>query len=157
MKNKPFIKAVIFTQASNGYAHVKVGFTYVIPATVEELDYTKKDKQHFLAGLVVSSQTDKQRTITDPLYGYQVNYERIFSTGLTDLKRMVKTLTKVQHGLADLSTKAGYPSTFADYVLRVFHILKVKEIVYNDKQYDRREVPQLIQDLSRAQLAALKQ
>jgi hypothetical protein len=63
-------------------------------------------------------------------YSWGADYRDCYSIGLPAAEKMVKTLKRLEKGLAKLNEKLGRPETYADFVIRVANVLKVKAFVF---------------------------
>lgn len=60
--------------------------------------------------------------------GWTLEYENV-NAGLSEAQKMVKTLKRINNGLNRLTKRLGWPGSFAEYVLRLADVLKIKKEV----------------------------
>lgn len=114
-----------------------------------------------LANLYIESQGDKSTQAERGLYGWQVRFKDAYSVDLRAAKAMVKTLTRVDTKLKQMSEKLGPAGSYSEFVLRIAAILKVTYIIetvqagsfysegeyaFHDLDYGRRLIDKFEQD-----------
>lgn len=92
------------------------------------------DADNLLADLRISALYDIGTTFSNAPYGWRVEFRNVYAVTLTRAEAMVKTLRKIERGLAKLDAKWGTPQTFGTYVIRVGIVLKVA-------RYGHRQTP----------------
>jgi hypothetical protein len=80
-----------------------------------------------LADLTITSQYERGEEPRS--YGWQVRYSNSYSVDLERAEVMVKQLRSVRRKLAQLEERYGFPSDFAQYLMRVADALGITEFV----------------------------
>lgn len=88
------------------------------------------DEDNALADLRITAQHDSTTAFGGQPYGWRVEFRDVFAVDLVRAEAMVKTLRKVDRGLAKLDEKWGSAQTFDAYVVRVGSVLGVKRYGY---------------------------
>jgi hypothetical protein len=95
-----------------------------------EYPSTYREAQAWMCDLVIWSQghnTDQPRK----LYGWEPQY-RVSTVNLREAERYAKTLRLIDRGLDRLKDEWGHPESYADYLLRVAKVLKVKYMAFKN-------------------------
>jgi len=116
-----------------GYFHVNVSIATERYENGHWWPYGTQDRYDDplqLSHLRITCQGDERsRTGSDrqePVYGFDVCYRDVHSVDAQRVKRMARTLAKIETGLQKLSESRGYARSFGDYCGRVAEILKCK-------------------------------
>jgi hypothetical protein len=84
-------------------------------------------------GLTITSQQDSRQL--EHSYGWDFRYQDAYSVDYRAVKKMAKTMRKIETGLTKLHNEFGEPSKFSDYVLRIAKVMKVKTFVFPVSEY----------------------
>ena len=72
---------------------------------------------------------DKRGGAREPVYGFDVSYQDQYAVDLRQARRMVKTLEKIERGLAKMTETRGYVRSWGEYCGRLAEIFGCKGIV----------------------------
>lgn len=75
---------------------------------------------------VISCQGDRE---AEHLYGFQCEMRDMYSVSLAQAKEIVKVLSKIERGMKKLREEFGEHTCFADYLLRVASVLRIKSFI----------------------------
>lgn len=81
----------------------------------------------YFADLTVRAQCNT--TDAGEFYGTDVSYSQPYQVKLRDAEKMVKTLRKIEKGLARIEQSDGRPLDFIEYVRRFEKILKIQKVL----------------------------
>jgi hypothetical protein len=152
---KPELYLRVVETRDNGYFHIEVSVCtqkyeqrigYVPYGVDDTYDWGPlgHDKYSDLRIRCQGDDRSQAQSHEQAVYGESVGYHDVYRLELRDCRRMVRTLEKIDRGLARLTETRGAVRRFSEYVGRIGEILKVKGMgharsakqrQYNDQQW----------------------